>query len=241
MPFTIFVSILLIITTAAFIKSAFGFGDGMVNMALLTQLIGLEQAAPLVILLSLLVSSYILIRNRKLIDWKNVLPLMLSAIIFAPLGIKILDWTDPYIMRKILGAFIVLFAVYKLFKPSLGTLKSKKWSVLFGGIGGITGGAYSIAGPPAVIYATLIQWSPSTFRASVQAYFVPLGTVVVLGRTYSGDYNMEILELVLWAIPALLTGVFLGKWLNQSIKNPKQFNKYIYSLLIILGTSLLVN
>lgn len=240
MSLSIFLCILLIIISAAFIKSAFGFGDGMVNMALLTQLIGIEQAAPLVILLSLLVSSYILIKNRKLVDWKNAFPLMLSAILFAPLGIKLLDWSDPDVMRKILGIFIILFAVYRLFKPSLGSLKSNKWSLLFGATGGLTGGAYSIAGPPAVIYATLIKWPPKAFRASIQAYFVPLGCTVVLGRAYGGDYTLEILELVLWAIPALLIGILLGKWLNQSIKNPKQFNKYIYSLLIVLGLSLVI-
>ena len=49
----IFIGVMGVIFLASLAKSTFGFGEGMVNMSLLTLLLGLDQAVPLVAILAL--------------------------------------------------------------------------------------------------------------------------------------------------------------------------------------------
>ncbi|MCA9117288.1 MAG: hypothetical protein KDA79_19595, partial [Planctomycetaceae bacterium] len=56
----------LVLFTAALVRSTFGFGDALVAMPLLALFMPLETAAPLVALISLLIAGSVLQR-----DWRH--------------------------------------------------------------------------------------------------------------------------------------------------------------------------
>ena len=120
-------------------------------------------------------------------------------------------------------------------------LKNDKFAPIFGLLSGLFGGAFNITGPPIVIYGTLRKWPPQTFRVTLQFCFLLLALVVILSHISMGSYeNPLVFTYFLYAFPAMLIAVPLGKRINNAITNPQDFNKYVYLLMLASGIVLLL-
>lgn len=104
---------------------------------------------------------------------------------------------------------------------------------------GLLGGAYNANGPPVVVYATLNRWPPQTFRATLQGYFLPTGTLIMLGHGLSGLWSRQVFVLFALALPCVLLGISLGAALHRRV-DPARFERLLYSLLIALGLLMLI-
>ena len=241
MSIEIVFAIIAIACLATFVKSAFGFGEGLVSMALLSFVVGLDFSIPFVALTSFFSSLFILLRDRKDIHFAGVKMLLLGALFFAPLGIYTADLLDEKLLRKTLGILISLYAIYSLLQPNLKEIADKRgvWAVLSGAFGCFLGGAYNIAGPPIVIYANMRDYKPAVFRATMQGFFTPLSLYVISGHIYMGNFNQNVVYCLLWALPPMLLGIAIGKWVNQKIENPNKFRRIIFLILVILGITML--
>lgn len=228
-------ALLLGVLSAACLSTVFGFGEALLLIPILTPLIGLQQAVPLVSLFGLIVNTAILLKDRQNVRFRSILPLLISAAACVPLGIYALSAVDPVLIKSLLGGIIVLFALYSLLGWRMLVLQSDRWGWLFGAMSGVMGGAYNISGPPVVVYATLRRWDPNTFRASLQGFFAPLSLVIVCNHLWKGSYTESVLQYFLWGLPALATGIIIGNWIHSKIKDPLRFQKYIYVLLVVLG------
>lgn len=227
--------ILLIIFIAHFINSAFGFGDSMVSMPLLTLFLPLEEATPFVAILSITTNLVIVLNDFKNVKKKSITILLFSAILTIPLGIYIGNNANPVVVKLALVFLIVSFSLYNLFAPKLIHLKNSYLAPLFGGLSGIFGGAYNITGPPIILYGSLRRWQPEKFRVTTQAYFFITTLFIVINYWKKGAYTPTVFSYFLYSIPVMLVAVFIGKWANQKIKDPVRFNKYIYCLMLILS------
>jgi len=209
-------------------------------MSILTFFFSLKFAAPFVALLSGIGSLYIIVRDRE--DWSftNVKVLVFGAIFTIPLGIWIAANSDAQLMRRFLGIIVAAFSIYNLLKTKLGHLPDDRWAWLFGGIGGILGGAYNVSGPAVVIYGNLRAWPPAVFRVTLQAYFASLSVIVVSTHGFQGHLTKELLLTVLYALPTAFIGIVLGRWVNRKIKNPDLFRRIIYGILLLLGGILML-
>jgi len=243
----IFIGVMAVIFLASLVKSTFGFGEGMVNMSLLTLLLGLDQAVPLVAILALGGSAYIIIQDYKTMDWRELLPLLIGALIAAPLGLSVAQFLPAIWMRKLLGLLIMAFAIYKLYQSyqlaqEVAEPKGpagRKWGYLYGFFGGLFGAAYNVAGPAGVLYGNFRAWRPAVFRVTLQGYYLLLGVAVVSGHGYMGRYTSDILQMAAVALIPIVLGVILGRFFNSKLSNPALFNKLVYGLLIILGLILI--
>ncbi len=234
----VLIFIIAIIFVSAFVRSTFGFGDALIAMPLLALFIGLNIATPLVGLCAVTYSILILYKEWRRIKYKDVVVLIITAFIGIPIGIYFLKENYEGIMKLILGGFIVLFALFNIFKPKLFYLKNSKSAFLFGFISGILGGAYNTNGPPIVIYSALRRWEPKTFRASMQGYFLPTGFMIAMSHAIGGLWTKEVLLNYAIVLPFIILAVFLGGLLNRKIQKD-QFNIYIFILLLIIGTLLI--
>lgn len=234
----ILILIIAIIFVSGFIRSAFGFGDALIAMPLLALFIGLNIATPLVGLCAVTYSILILYKEWRRIQFKDVIVLIITAFIGIPIGIYFLKESYENILKLVLGGFIVLFALFNIFKPKLFHLKNNKLAFLFGLISGILGGAYNTNGPPIVIYSALRKWEPQTFRATMQGYFLPTGFAIALSHFFGGLWTKEVLLDYAIVLPFILLAVFLGSLLNKRIQKD-HFNIYIFILLLIIGILLI--
>ena len=231
--------ILPIIFIATLTRSTFGFGDALLAMPLLSMAVGLNVAAPLVGLMGITTSTTILIKHWREVHFRSLCPLIISTLIGIPIGVLLLKGVYENMMKLILAFIIIIFSLYKIFKPKLFTLTSDRSAYIFGLLAGILGGAYNTNGPPVVIYGTLRRWNPEKFRATLQGYFFPTGSMIALGHCIGGFWTKPVLLSYLVSLPVILIAILLGGKLNRKIPKDK-FDNYIYIFLIILGTVLLI-
>src|SRR5258707_8142478 len=81
-------------------------------------------------------------------------------------------------MRIAVGAIMVLFSLYSLFRPSLGSMARAGIVAdgAVGGVNGVIGGATGLAGIAGAIWSSLRGWPPPEQRAAFQ----PAGGAVFL-------------------------------------------------------------
>jgi uncharacterized membrane protein YfcA len=229
---------LLIIFLAVFTQSLSGFGVALVAMSLLTPLIGIHSAAPLVALLAISLEIILLIYYRSALNVRAVWPLVLSSIVGVPLGVLTLKQVDEEITLSILGLVVLGYALYGLLKPSMPELRGGGWGYLMGFLAGILGGAYNTSGPPVILYGDLRGWQPDEFKGNLQGFFLINSLVVVFSHAWAGNLTPDIWQHYLAALPVLALGCIAGIALYR-VLNPAAFRKIVLGLLILLGINLI--
>ena len=229
---------LLVIFAATLIRATFGFGDALIAMPLLALVLGIQSATPLVAFVSTTIAATIVWSSWREVDLKAAWRLILSSLIGIPVGLTILTAAPEQVVKGMLALLLVGFGIYNLTRPALASLQNQQWAYIFGFIAGIFGGAYNTNGPLIVIYGSLRRWSPGRFRATLQGYFLPTGTLILAGHGLSGLWTPQVWRLYGLALPLVLLAIFLGGQLNQRIPSGR-FDRYIYGALIILGIMLL--
>ena len=77
-----------------------------------------------------------------------------------PIGAELLRWTSPAALRVAIGIILVVFSVYSLWRPKLGSATGAG-PVADGGVGilnGVIGGATGLAGIAATVWCSLRGW-----------------------------------------------------------------------------------
>lgn len=225
---------------ATLVRSTFGFGESLIAVPLLTLLIPIEIAVPLSVLISIFIAAIVVVQDRKQIHFESAKWLILFAILGIPIGLFLLMYGNENTVKIILGIMIILYSVYSLLSKNKFQLKTdhKTWLFICGFLSGILGGAYGLNGPPLVIYGNLRNWTAKNFRATLQAYFLPASMIGMFGYWYLGLWNSTVTYYFLISIPVSLPAIFLGRYLNNQLKD-ETFLKYVYIGLICIGVLLL--
>ena len=233
--------VLSIVFLATLIRSAFGFGEGLIAVPLLAFCIPLNVAAPLVVLLSITIAAIVVAQDWKKIHLHSAGWLVLATLFGIPLGLMLLTSTHQRLVKATLGAIIVAFSIYSLIGRTPLELKrdNRAWLLLCGFFAGILGGAYGMNGPPLVIYGAMRRWSAQHFRATLQGYFLPASIIGMAGYWLAGLWTSAVTHYYLLCLPVTLLGVFLGRVINHRLHG-EAFLKYIYVGLAGIGAMLIV-
>ena len=233
--------VLATIFVATVIRSAFGFGEGLVAVPLLAFCIPLQVAAPLAVLISITVAAIVVLQDWKKIHLRPASWLVLATLFGIPCGLLLLLSSHQRIVKGTLGVIIILFAAYSLFGRSTLELKhdSRAWLFGSGFFAGVLGGAYGMNGPPLVVYGALRRWSAQHFRATLQGYFLPASIIGMAGYAVAGLWTREVTRLYLLSLPVTIAGVFAGRAINHRLHGDVFF-KYLYAGLAAIGALLLL-
>jgi uncharacterized membrane protein YfcA len=229
-----------IVLGAAFLQSLSGFGFAIVVMPLLTLVLGLQIAAPLVSLTALTVYTINVTRFRRAVDAGELLRLGLASALGVPVGIWVLSSVEGSLVKQALGLLLLLFATYSLLRPTTSWLPSRRWVYPAGFVAGCLGGAYNTPGPPAIVYGTLRQWPRDEFRAVLQSLFLVNGLLVVTSHLLAGHLTTPVLAYYLYTVPALAVGILLASRLDSRVDH-NRFRTLVAVMILLLGLSLVLN
>ena len=224
---------------ATLIRSTLGFGEALVAVPLLALLLPVEVAAPVAALVSVTVALVVLIQDRRHVHVRSAGRLVLATLPGIPLGLVALRTVDEAVVKAVLGAVIVLFALYALRGPGTRALADDRWAWLFGFGAGVLGGAYGMNGPPLVVYGSLRRWSPSQFRATLQGYFLPASLVGFAGYGLAGLWTRPVARYYLTALPVIALAIALGHVLHRRL-DATRFRTAVHVALAVIGLVLLV-
>ena len=110
---------------AAFLTGIFaslGVGGGMILIIYLTVFAGFDQLAAqginLVYFIPIAALSVILHSRNHLIEWKKIIPSIITGILFAALGTLAAKYIGSEGLKKIFAVFILLIGIKELFSKS---------------------------------------------------------------------------------------------------------------------------
>lgn len=234
------IAILLISFIATLVRSTFGFGESLIAVPLFAIFIPLNVAVPLSVLMSVLVALFVVIQDHEDIHFSSAKWLILYAFIGVPLGLIMLKYGDEHYAKIVLGLVIIGYSVYALTAKNALHLKqdNRFWLFICGFLSGILGGAYGLNGPPLVLYGNMRRWSAKHFRATLQAYFLPVSLIGITGYVIQGLLGWTVIRDFLICLPAAIPAIFLGRFLNGRLRD-NAFFKYVYIGLGVIGTLLI--
>ncbi len=229
----------LIILLGVFVQSLSGFGLGLVVMPLLTLLIDVRVASPLMNLIALVTLLIISIYYRKKSEFKAILGLIIPSSLGIPLGVFFLKNIEQTITLTFLGIVVLGYGIYSLLELPYPSINSSKWGYGFAFLSGLLSGAYNTGGPPIVIYGSCCQWTPVQFRSKLNFFFFCNVIVVLINHSIQQNFTPEVWQLFIINLPMIFIGLVAGFLLSKVI-DLLLFRKLVLILLIMTGLQLLI-
>jgi len=228
--------VISVIFVATLIRATLGFGEALVAVPLLALRIPVTVAAPLAVLVSVLVAGVIIIQDYRKVEIRSAAGLVAAAILGIPFGLLLIAFVNDHVVKMVLGLIIITFSAYSLLAKATLHLERDHWIWLLacGFSSGVLGGAYGLNGPPLAIYGALRRWSPQHFRATLQGYFLPASLIGLIGYIVIGIWGPSVTRYSLLSLPGILAALFIGHALNHRLRGP-HFYRFIYIALIIVG------
>lgn len=228
-----------IILLAALAQSITGFGVSIVAMSFLPGVIGLQTSVPLVTLIPIAGNMMLWYYHRRDCSFKAVGKLTIASLIATPLGVVLLDRIPEATALTGLGILIVSYVLYDWFNLSLPKLQSSFWAYLFGGVSGILNGAYTVNGPPLIIYGNCRRWTPQEFKGNLGALFFFSSVLAAIAHGFQGNITLQVREFAVYSLPVYACGLWLGMVLSEKI-DPLMFRRITLALLMVAGLKLLI-
>lgn len=238
LPMVTLITVVSLMFMYTFVGIVAGFGGALTTMPLITLMIPVRVAAPISVTVGTATALYAAIIDRKSVDWKSAIGLIVASFVGIPFGIYILKYTPDYIMKGGLGVFLIVYALYFLTGFKLPKYDKSWLPYPFGFIAGGLGAAFSTNGPPVVIYGTIRDLDKSAFRGTLNAFFAANNVGIVIGMLTSDILTIDTLKIVILSLPAMLFGWIIGNLVHKKLSK-QLFQKIVYILLVLSGSMLL--
>jgi uncharacterized protein len=232
---------LLATFAGALVAGLSGFAFGVVAASIWLYILNPLQTATLIIAFGLIVQGYSVWKLHRALDWKKLWPFLAGAAFGVPVGVSILTWANPAHVRVGVGALLVLYSLYALFRPTINPVTAGG-AVADTGVGflnGVAGGITGLAGILVTIWCGLRRWPKDVQRAVFQPVAVATFVMSALWIGAKGAITVDTIKLFLIGLPALFAGTWLGLKLFGRL-NEDAFRKVVLVLVLASGAMLIV-
>jgi len=177
--------------------------------------------------------------------WKARLVLLMlpGGVAGVTIGTFFITNAPTEVLRTALAVIVLVFTLYKVFEAALLrrlTYQSRDWHGVFSGtVAGFSSALAHAGGPPVAIYLLMQKLAPLEFNATTVLFFTILNWIKVPYYAYAGLFNLERLLQVLWLLPVIPLGVYLGRWAASRI-NKIWFERIIMAALFATAIMLLI-
>jgi uncharacterized membrane protein YfcA len=244
---------------AGFATGLTGYGFGLIAMGLLPYVFTVADANAIVSLLAVLTTLVALVPLRSQVTPRLLRPLLAGAIIGVPLGVVYLVRVDERILRLSLGVIILLALGASLYagrravrrraagspqEPAAGPVGGDQRSpgrVLPFGIGivsGSLGGAFSVSGPPVVMYFSEAIDDKHSVKANLLAYFTFVIAIRIPFLAASGVVTADLLRTAALMLPAVALGLWAGTLLHNRL--PARAVRVVIQAMLALSAILMI-
>ena len=221
-----------------YVQTVAGFAAGLFAIPILISVLPMQEAIALMSIFLLIFSVILVYKNWKKIEQKTVLELSVGVIIGLGVGILILKTGNPIFLKRLLGAFTILFVAYNFISRNKLKIPGNL-GVLFGLAGGIFSGMFSAGGPPYVMYIYNRIDSASIFRATIIGILAVTNTLRVPMLVVSDILTPDTLLIAMYMLPVFIIALLLGNKTYHKV-NEGKFKTILMILLGISGISLLI-
>lgn len=226
-----------------FVNGLAGMGTSLFALGFFLVVLDPVSAVALTALLAVLAGVQGLWISRAVLssDPRRWLRFTLPGILGVPLGLMLLDWVDPAVLRRIIAAVLVLYGGYFGLRRSLPRLEGQyRWvDRALGFVGGILGGFASLSGVLPTIWLSMRAWPRAETRAVLQSYNFSILLFTVAGLALRGAYEAQVWVAFAVVLPAGVLAAQAGIFAFRRI-NDAQFQRLLVLLCLCLGLGMLV-
>jgi uncharacterized membrane protein YfcA len=228
----------VVILAAYLIRGIAGFGSGLIAVPFLSLAAPVPVVVPLVVTLDYIGSAGQGLRNLGQVAWRDQLLLIPFMIVGIASGLVLLRTVPPGLLSRVLGAFVIVFAVYQ-WLPGASLGRSRSLAAMGGVLGGLVGTLFGTGGPFYVIYLRLRDLDKSAFRATFATNFLLDGGIRLAAYVALGLYGQTTLLAVALALPVATVALLAGGRIHTNLSQPT-FMRLISLLLLASGIALLL-
>ncbi len=219
------------------VRGSAGFGG--LNAPLLLIVLPAKVIVPALVLLGILSSLAIVVRDYRYIQWQHVLrtlPYALVGVVFGVFVFKSLDTKD---IERGLGLFILAYGLYSLWRMVRPARPLRIPRTLLAGSMGLVAGLIgtmfgALAGVFIAVYLNILNLPKHEFRATMAATLALMGVARAFGYFAVDAITTDVLIAFAAALPLMAIGVVLGHRLHASL-NQAGFTRLVGVLFVLIG------
>ena len=228
-----------VVFIAAVVRGYSGFGFSMISTVSLTLVLSPAEVVPVVLLLEVIASGWLLPKVWRQVDWASLIPLSAGVVIGTPAGLLALASLPADPIRAAIALLVIGF-VYLMWRgwhpartPQTGAVVS------VGVLSGILNGSTTMGGPPVILFYLSGPSGAAVSRASMIAYFLGTDLIAFTMAFFGGLITPRTGLLSAWALVPLIAGIYCGsRWFRQS--REEHFQRRVLILLVLLAVAALV-
>lgn len=224
---------------AAIASGLAGFAFALIASAVYLHLRLPVDATPLVLAASLLAQTFSILGVRDAIDWRRLAPFLIGGVIGIPLGVLLLQSVSPEPLKRAIGVFLVVYAIYMLARgvPQPIRIGGAPLDGVIGFVGGVLGGLGGLSGAIPTPWTGLRGWSKNEQRGVYQPYIFVMQAVALVYLYFDGGIGPQAVSDFLWCLPAVALGVWIGLRLYARVDDAT-FRRIVLGLLLASGVVL---
>lgn len=228
----------LIVLLAYTVFGLTGFGSSITAMPLLVQVIPLKLAVPLMLMFDLCSGLLMGMRNRRVIDRKELLRLIPYMLVGMAIGVFALVKVPERFLLLVLGTFILAYSAWSLLLKRAPQPLAAGWSAPLGMAGGMFTALFGTGGPIYTIYLARRLDDKAVLRATISALIFTTSISRLVFFSSVGLLKQDSLfALAAVLLPCSLFGLYLGNRLHSRLP-AQRVVQAIWVILIAGGLSL---
>jgi uncharacterized membrane protein YfcA len=237
-------SALTSVFVAATISSIAGFAFSAVAGGMLLHIINSAVEVVMIMMVcSIAIQSLSVVFLWRDIDLRRLTFFLFGGIVGLPIGVWLLLHLDPAWFKGVMGALLIVYAAYGLFRPPVSVrTNNRMWDVLVGCLGGVTGGLVGFPGAAVTVWCGVQGWNRRGQRAIYQPYILVmqiLGLLIIRVLHPTAVATDKIAMEILPFVPVALSGAWMGLKIFERISD-NHFKLAVNLLLFASGVSLIL-
>jgi hypothetical protein len=227
------------VVVAGYVRGYGGFGFSMITVAALSLFFAPVQVVPVVLLLEVAASLFLLPGVWRQVNWPVLSMLLIGVAAGTPVGVWMLGNISPAPMKMAVAAIIFMLALL-LRQGYVVKRRLKRLDEVAAGLAaGVFNGAAAIGGPPAILFFFSSPIGAAVSRASLIAFFLATDILAAVICTAVGLMTAgHVRQALILALP-MAVGLFLGK--QAFIRTPERvFRRRVLLCLMLLSLLTLV-
>jgi uncharacterized membrane protein YfcA len=225
---------------ASGIGTATGFGTSTVMIPVMTLFVPLPIALLFVGIIHLCGDIWKVLLFKRGLDWKLILGFGLSGIAASFIGASLSLHAQGFPLKRILGAFLILYVAYLLFKHEWAMPKTSGTAVCGGLLSGLFAGFFGVGGAVRGAFLTAFNLPKEVyiFTSGLIALFIDVTRV---SRYIWGGTRLpqDLLLALIAGIPISFVGAYIAKRFLDRL--PQRFFRiFVGIFLALVGAKLLI-
>ena len=217
----------LVLSAAAFIIGAIGFGFGLTTSPILLLIHDPQTVVIVVNAAAIVAFSLVFVETREHLERRDLLPMGIAAVLGTPIGVFALSTLDASILRLAIGVLVLVLTAIVVFNAEWRVPYPRITGPVLGFISSAFTTGLAIGGPILVLFFLGRGMDRQGVRASMAYFFTVMYITAAIGYATQGLFTLDRVILTAAAIP----GVAIGYWLAKRLTG--RMNERVFRAAVI--------